>query len=111
LLLITVLTTTKTTAQIHDNRLRHANSQLPPRAIATLACIFSLLLTLSGAQEELTSNHRQCLDETLALENNTILTASKSQLDCNIPDGSDSCAVDFSSITLNKPAATFLPWQ
>lgn len=67
--------------------------------IATLACICSLLLTLSSAQEELSGNHQQCLDENLALENNTILVASSPQRNCNIPDGSDSCAVDFSSIS------------
>jgi hypothetical protein len=66
--------------------------------IASLACICSLLLTLSGAaQEELTGNHQQCLDESTALGNSTILVASAPQLNCIIPEGSDSCTVDFSS--------------
>jgi hypothetical protein len=75
--------------------------------IATLACVCSLLLILSGAvqQEELTGNYQQCLDETLALENNTILAASTPQLDCNIPDGSNSCTVDYSSISADYEQA------
>jgi hypothetical protein len=66
----------------------------------TLACICSLLLTFSGAaQEELTGNNQECLNETMALENNSILAASMPQLDCNIPPGSDSCAIDFGPIS------------
>jgi hypothetical protein len=72
----------------------------------TLACICSLLLTFSGAvQEELTGNNQECLNETMALETNSILAASTPQLDCNIPPGSDRCEVDYSSISADYEQA------